>query len=590
MKRTSIIKHYRYFHNLLGERLYVLQILTAIAGLFDGLGLIMFIPLLSIASDAKTTNAGKLQFIFDGFSKLGIEYSLRNVLLLMILFFFLKAIVLYIKSLYAIKTRQQTVRKIRFGLMDGLNFLSYNGFTHAEPGEIQHTMTKETNTVVSAMVNFTSTLQSAIILFVYIGLAFATNWRFALMVILGGLLTSVIYNFINKTTVKKTKEISILGAKFNKHLIQVIQNFKYLKVTNLLETYNNKLKDTINNIHEERYKLGKLYAIIGVIKEPITVVIITLVILIYVDGLKYPLEGIILSLLLFYRSLGYLMMLQTNWNYFLKDAVSIEIVGNLQNYFLNHSDTTKKSNQRILIENIALDNATVKYHDKAVLKNISISIPSKQTIALVGESGAGKTTLANVLSGLVPPTTGELIINGKKLPLAQLYAYRNSIGYITQEPVIFNDTIYNNITFWDKKTPENITKFNHCLQLAHLNDFVQTLDQKENAPLGSNGILVSGGQKQRVSIARELYRNVDLLIMDEATSALDTKTENIIKSNIDSLKGKYTMVIIAHRLSTIKNVDIIYLMHEGEITASGNYTELYRKSKKFKQMIDLQEL
>ena len=123
-----------------------------------------------------------------------------------------------------------------------------------------------------------------------------------------------------------------------------------------------------------------------------------------------------------------------------------------------------------------------------------------------------------------------------------------------------------------------------------MKSFVENLDRQEDTPLGNNGVLISGGQKQRISIARELYKDIDLLIMDEATSALDSETEKYIKDNIDLLHGKFTIVIIAHRLSTIKNVDKVYLLEKGEILDSGNYNELIEKSTRFKRMVELQEV
>jgi subfamily B ATP-binding cassette protein MsbA len=164
------------------------------------------------------------------------------------------------------------------------------------------------------------------------------------------------------------------------------------------------------------------------------------------------------------------------------------------------------------------------------------------------------------------------------------------VGYITQESVIFDDTLYNNVTFWAPKTPENVEKFWNAIKLASLAEFLKFHKNDENLPLGNNGILISGGQKQRISIARELYKNPELLIMDEATSALDSETEMIIKDNIDSLRGKFTMVIIAHRLSTIKDVDIIYLLDQGKIMSSGNYQELYEKSERFRKMVIMQDM
>lgn len=211
-------------------------------------------------------------------------------------------------------------------------------------------------------------------------------------------------------------------------------------------------------------------------------------------------------------------------------------------------------------------------------------------MAFVGESGAGKTTLANIISGLQTPDDGEIIIEGKSLYKTNLNIFRNHLGYITQEAVIFNDSIFNNVTFWQEKSKENEEKFRKTIEKVSLSEFLNELPEKESTQLGNNGILISGGQKQRISIARELYKDAELLILDEATSALDTETEKHIKNNIDLLQGQTTLIIIAHRLSTIKNVDMIYLLDKGKIIDSGNFDSLIKSSEKFRKMVELQEL
>jgi subfamily B ATP-binding cassette protein MsbA len=164
------------------------------------------------------------------------------------------------------------------------------------------------------------------------------------------------------------------------------------------------------------------------------------------------------------------------------------------------------------------------------------------------------------------------------------------MGYITQDAVIFDDSVFNNVTFWAEKSLENIKRFKEAIDKAHILQFVQNLSNKEDTRLGNNGVSLSGGQKQRISIARELYKEVDFLFMDEATSALDTKTEKNIQKSIDALKGEYTIIIIAHRLSTIRNCDNIVLLDKGKITAQGNYKVLIKNSTEFKDIINSQQL
>jgi subfamily B ATP-binding cassette protein MsbA len=196
--------------------------------------------------------------------------------------------------------------------------------------------------------------------------------------------------------------------------------------------------------------------------------------------------------------------------------------------------------------------------------------------------------MANLVAGLIVPQEGEIMIDGKQLSQIELNTYRSKIGYISQEAVIFSDTIFNNVTLWAEPTAESKKRFEEVIEMASLGDFVNSLSARENTKVGDNGILISGGQKQRISIARELFKQAEILIFDEATSALDSETEKIIQANIERLHGTYTMVIIAHRLSTIKQADIIFLLENGKISDSGSFDEMMGKSKRFNKLVSLQ--
>jgi subfamily B ATP-binding cassette protein MsbA len=257
-------------------------------------------------------------------------------------------------------------------------------------------------------------------------------------------------------------------------------------------------------------------------------------------------------------------------------------------------DHMKETHGDILFNNlkqgISVREASLSYGDNTILNHINITIPNRQTIAFAGESGSGKTSLANIIMGLINPDTGSVIVDGIPLREYNLDSFRSKIGYISQDAVVFNDTIFNNVTFWADQTPENIERFWKVIKMVSLQEFVDRQPSKEHSSLGDNGILISGGQKQRISIARELYKDVQILVLDEATSALDSETELMIQENIEKLHGHYTMIIIAHRLSTIKNVDQIYLLDKGRVAISGNFENMVQNSAKFQRMVALQGL
>ena len=593
-KNTSLLKYFSYFKNIAGRHMYGYILVNLLVGLLDGLGLAMFIPLLGIASGINANtgdeNSDVINFIVNLFDSVGINLNLVNALLFMVAVFTIKGIFYYLRSVYFIKIRIKSISLMRLNLIKSLNELSYSGFTKLEAGRIQNTMVGELGKVIGALMSFFVYLQHIIMLATYIFLAFIANWQFAILVAIGGSLSNLFYKYINNYTKEKATLLSSKGNSFNAILIQILHNFKYLKATNHYQLFSKKL---VNNIHEQEkinLGVGKISSIGESLREPFTIVIITGVIIVQTSYLGESFSSILLSLLLFYRALGHLVSMQNSWNTFLTNSSGIDSFETLLSDFKHYQEPLHYQDKIEHIDDISIKNISLSFRGKKAIDNISFSIKKNSSVAFVGESGAGKTTLANIISGLQTPDDGEIIIEGKSLYKTNLNFFRNHLGYITQEAVIFNDSIFNNVTFWQEKSEENEEKFRKTIEKVSLSEFLNELPEKENTQLGNNGILISGGQKQRISIARELYKDAELLILDEATSALDTETERHIKNNIDLLQGQTTLIIIAHRLSTIKNVDIIYVLDKGKIIASGDFDSLIKSSEKFRKMVELQEL
>jgi subfamily B ATP-binding cassette protein MsbA len=197
---------------------------------------------------------------------------------------------------------------------------------------------------------------------------------------------------------------------------------------------------------------------------------------------------------------------------------------------------------------------TFGYEGKPVLLDrIHFNIEPYETIAIVGETGSGKTSLVNIITGLLTPISGTLLVNGQSLATMDMQRWRSRIAYITQEPILFNDTIFNNVTLWAPPTTDNKSKCKAALSKAQLLEWGESVGLDAN--IGSYGVDMSGGQRQRLAIARELYKDFDLIIFDEATSALDEATEQAIQEQLEYLKGKCIQIIIAHKPKTIASVD-----------------------------------
>ncbi|MBS4062414.1 MAG: ABC transporter ATP-binding protein [Bacteroidetes bacterium] len=243
----------------------------------------------------------------------------------------------------------------------------------------------------------------------------------------------------------------------------------------------------------------------------------------------------------------------------------------------NHSLTFK---QEIKIENISF---AYPGTTKEVLKNVNLNIPNGSVVALVGASGAGKTSLADALLGLLRIDKGSISVDGVNIYSA-LRAWQNNIGYIPQNIYLADDTLKHNVAFGISENEINDAQFEEAVEAALLTELIEQLPEKENTMIGEQGIRLSGGQRQRIGIARALYHNPRLLIMDEGTSALDNLTEKFVIDAIEKLRNDRTIIMIAHRLTTVKNCDLICLMENGEITDKGTYDELFKRNTKFKEM------
>lgn len=213
---------------------------------------------------------------------------------------------------------------------------------------------------------------------------------------------------------------------------------------------------------------------------------------------------------------------------------------------------------------------------KASLQHINLTINKGEKVAIVGASGAGKTTIFDLLPRFADVTKGELLIDGVDIRDFNINSLRKHIGIVTQYSILFNDTIYNNITFGLKGIKEGQVR--EVARLANIEDFIESLPEKYQTNIGDNGTALSGGQRQRICIARALLRNPQILLLDEATSAMDTENEYKVSLAIDNAMKNRTIVIIAHRLSTVTDADKIIVLDKGRIVEMGNHQELLQKN------------
>ncbi|WP_310993563.1 ABC transporter ATP-binding protein [Aequorivita marina] len=586
-------KDFSFFYRYLRGKIFIAFILSVGVSFLDGLGLTMFIPLLQIVEDGGMANPdemGQLGIFVKVIQGLGIPMTLIGVLVIMIVFFSLKGVATYLRSIYLVILLQSFNRKIRLNLLNLLNRLDFKRFILSDVGRIQNTMTGEVSRVASAFANYFRTFQQAVMVLVYIGFAFMADAQFAILVSIGGVLTNLLYNFIYKRTKGASRELTRYNSAFQGQVIQHVGHFKYLKATGMVNTYGGKLNETIFNIEKSLRRIGSLNAIATSAREPMLVFIIAIVIFIQATFFGGNIGVILISLLFFYRALSALMALQGHWNSYMAVSGSIENMQDFQKHLEAGKEKVGKTAIKSFKKSINISDVSFSYGKEQILKNINLEVKHNESVAFVGESGSGKTTLINLIAGLLPESEGHILIDGTPLRELNKETYQKRIGYVSQDPVVFNDTIYNNVTFWAPPTPENLKRFERSVKQAALHVFLDELPEGKNTQLGNNGINLSGGQKQRISIARELFKEIDILILDEATSALDSETEKTIQKSIDALKGEYTILAVAHRLSTIRKADRIVFMDKGKILDVDNFEGLVQKQERFKKMVELQEL
>ncbi len=271
-----------------------------------------------------------------------------------------------------------------------------------------------------------------------------------------------------------------------------------------------------------------------------------------------------------------------------KGAASIERIENLINENVGIKELPDAQVLSSFSDSIELRNVSFGYEDKMILKNINLTIGKGQMIALVGSSGAGKSTLADLIPRFIDAGEGEVLIDGVNIKNYTLHSVRNQMGIVTQEAILFNDSIANNISLAkDDASKEEII---HAATIANAASFINTKDEGYDTNIGDRGLKLSGGERQRMTIARAVLKNPPILILDEATSSLDTESERLVQDAIYNLMSNRTSIVIAHRLSTIRHADEIIVLQKGEIVERGTHDSLMNQNGFYKKLVDMQEV
>lgn len=394
---------------------------------------------------------------------------------------------------------------------------------------------------------------------------------------------------INKETVKN-KEANLVNLKQG---IEAIKETKmFLKENYYQELFKLSNRRVTNN--EMRSNL------LQYIPMYLTEIIIIFCIILIVCLMTYMqttngqvFSGLAILIAIVFRLTPVINRIMTSYSQIRVSTQAVIFLINEYNDISNQQDLVKNefNNVKLKIKDkLELRNAYFAYNTVDVIHGISLSIHKGEFVGIVGHSGSGKTTIVDILMGLLRIRDGEFLLDGIPITEEMIRELRRSIGYVPQNPFVSDTSITNNIAYGDKPEDIDHNRIVEALKLVDLYDFFMEKPEKLNYRLGENGKLLSGGQKQRVAIARALYRSPEIIVFDEATSALDVKSESEISNAMNKLKGKTTIIAIAHRLSTLKNSDRIILINRGNISATGKFNELIEKNAEFAKLVELSQV
>lgn len=589
---STLAEYYAVFRPYMGYRLFVFIGITLIAGLTEGFGITLFLPFFTQTNVAEESPDAMSQFIHGLFNVFNLSMSPKAILVLITLTFVFKGVVTYGQAMYQAWLSSRLARDMRHRIITTASEMDYRYYTSRNTGFFTNLITVEVNRSVDFFNRYAMVLSYIVTLIALLLMSLFLNWQFTVFAIVAGVVVLYLLKYFSRLSASYSRETSRENATLQGLLIQTVQAFKYLKSTTGFQRLFGKLSASVNTVADLEFKVGRASSVVHAFSEPIILFALIAVLYYQVVVLGDSIAPILVAIMLFYRMLMAVTYFQKQWQNVCAMMGGIDMVVSMSREMEQHREQRGTATIPPLTKGIEFRDVTFAYGDKPVLRSINLQIPANTTVAFVGESGSGKSTLVDLLTGLLKPQQGKVLIDGVPLHESDVREYRRSIGYVTQECIVFDDSVANNISMWgcDASDSECRRQIEDAARRAYCDDYISVMPGGYDALIGDRGVMLSGGQRQRLAIARELFKNPRLLILDEATSALDSESERFIQRSIDELKGTMTVVIIAHRLSTIKNADYIYVLDHGNIIEQGSFIELSAKEGRFKKMVELQNI
>ncbi|MDZ7720025.1 MAG: ABC transporter ATP-binding protein [Balneolaceae bacterium] len=533
--------------------MYIIFALTLLTALAEGLGISLLLPLIE-AADSATADYDNLamQAINAVLSFFGASDSISTILIFIGIVFVGKGLLKFAEGGYKGYLESQLMRELKTKMYDAYNSMDYRYFIQRNTGHFINVINGQIQQSIGSFNKFLTFLTQVIMAASYLVFAFFITWNFALMAIGVGAILLILFKTLNVYVTKLSRKTAREASNLNKFLVQTLQAFKYITSTGQNDHLRESVIESVHKLAGYRMRQQIANAFTTAIKEPVSIVFMIGIVAIQVFWLGASIGPIAVALLLFHRGMRATITVQESWQGTMNVIGSLEMV---EEEFTATSESVEIDGEvdiGPLSKEIRFESVNFAYDmkEETVIQDLSLTIPVNQTVALVGESGAGKTTLADLLTLMLRPQSGDIYIDGVSGRDIQRLSWRKQIGYVSQETVVFDDTIANNISLWKgdyANDPEMRKRVEEAARKAYADIFIQDLPDGFETVVGDRGVRLSGGQRQRLFIARELFKEPNLLILDEATSALDSESEQYIQEGIDGLKGSLTVVMIAHR-------------------------------------------
>ena len=578
---------------------FLLNVVNSVFSLFTFLSVVPFLYILFKVQQTTGPNASGnkwWQIAEQGLKKYVDAHGEINALMLMcgmiVLLALLKNLSNYLSLLSIAKVRTAISRDLRAKLYAKVLRLSVAFYTHEKKGDLISRMTNDLMEIEFSVIGaLEALLKAPIMLTISIVTLFVISWQLTLFALLFLPISGILISRIAKSLKNAAKR----GKGSLGELISVIEEtltgMRVVKVFNAEHYFGNKFNSENDSYFKLMHRLYRREYLSSPMSEFISMSVIA--ILLFVGGkivLEEQMSGALLIgyLVVFSQVIQPARALSEAVFKVSKGAASLDRVNEIMDAEESVQDVPGAVEVGDFQSDIQFQKVSFGYADKSVLKDISFTVKKGETVALVGPSGGGKSTIASLVVRLMDPHQGDILVDGVSLRSRSLSSWRNHVGVVTQDSILFNDTISKNIALgFDQVDQERVKT---VAKMANASDFIEQCQGQWEFNVGDGGSKLSGGQKQRVCIARALYKNPPILILDEATSALDTQSEQLVQDAIQNMMKDRTSIVIAHRLSTVQNADCILVIDQGEIVQKGNHQELMAQEGLYKTLVELQEL